>query len=139
MAKDDETNNEEADEAVLAGVPVGTKVWYYLRADPIPEWIEAEVTDGYTGPDGKVAMFDTPFSHEESDDSKVVHLKIALNRRKHYSASSVGYRQNVVWGSKPGQWLKAKPKGADDAYAQSYAEHKVRQDLNVRRARGEDV
>jgi hypothetical protein len=103
---------------------IGTRVAYFLRTSPVPEWVPAEVIDSIDG-----AQQDPPYGDDQ------VHLKVFLDRKRHHSSRVTGYRLNVERGDQPGQWLPEKPEDADEAYAAALQEYETRERINKENAR----
>lgn len=82
--------------------PVGTEVAYRIRL--YGEWVKAVVISEIPPANKR----EDPLVLDEPDEERV-HLAISLNMKRHSASKSVGYRQNVAYGSKVGQWLPRIP------------------------------
>lgn len=111
---------------------VGDKVAFLLRGMDPPEWVAAEVIEYKDGAGEVVEPYD-----QLGDSEEVLHLKVALNRKRHHAGSNFGIRLNVVKGDKPGQWLPKPPENADEVYADGVREKQIREKIGRERARGQ--
>lgn len=97
---------------------VGTEVWHRLRFNR--EWVPARIIDRIPG---STDPLDPPLEEGQ------VHLSIQLDRARHHSASSTGFRFNVAAGLAPGCWALERPKDSDAVFAKEQETERLRIEL----------